>query len=68
MRFGGARDAYVTCFRRPWPLRTAGARVDAAGVDQVGGHGEVEAASCPAGLFDHAHAARGVGLALLVRP
>ena len=39
--------------------------VDAAGVDQVGGDGEVEAASCPACLFDDAHAAREVGLALL---
>src|SRR4029453_19649969 len=39
--------------------------VDAAGVDQVGRDGEVEAASCPACLFDDAHAAREVGLALL---
>src|SRR5829696_194927 len=39
--------------------------VDAAGVDQVGGDGEVEAASCPACPFDDAHAAREVGLTLL---
>jgi hypothetical protein len=39
--------------------------VDTAGVEQVGGNGEVEAASCPARLFDDAHAAHEVGLALL---
>jgi hypothetical protein len=39
--------------------------VDAAGVEQVGGDGKVEAASCSASLSDNAHAAREVGLALL---
>jgi hypothetical protein len=39
--------------------------VDAAGVDQISGDGEVEAASCPACPFDDTHAAREVGLALL---
>jgi hypothetical protein len=39
--------------------------VDAAGVDRVGGDGEVEAAARPTSPFDDAHAAREVGLALL---
>jgi len=39
--------------------------VDPVGVDQVGGDGEIEAVRCPACLFDDAHAAREVGLALL---
>jgi hypothetical protein len=39
--------------------------VDASGVGQVGGDGEVEAASCPACLLDDAHATGEVGLALL---
>lgn len=39
--------------------------VDAAGVDQVGGDGDVEAAGGLACLFDDDHAAREVGLALL---
>jgi hypothetical protein len=39
--------------------------VDAAGVDQVGGDDDVEAAGCPVCLFDDDHAARKVGLALL---
>ena len=39
--------------------------VDAAGVQQVGGDGEVEAAGRPTSPFDDAHAAREVGLALL---
>ena len=48
------------------PLATPSAQdVDAAGVDQVGGDGEVEAASGPACQFDDAHTALKVGLALL---
>src|SRR5918992_2964019 len=39
--------------------------VDAAGVDQVGGDREIEAAGCPASLLDDAHTAREVRLALL---
>jgi hypothetical protein len=39
--------------------------VDTAGVDQVRADRDVEAANCPASLFDDAHAAREVGLALL---
>lgn len=39
--------------------------VDAAGVEQVGGDGKVEATTCLATLFDDAHAARKIGIALL---
>src|SRR5215475_13679213 len=39
--------------------------VDAAGVHQIRGDGEVQAAGCEAGLFHDAHAVLKVGLALL---
>lgn len=39
--------------------------VDAAGLEQVGGDGEVEAALCSSGLFDDAGALREVVLVLL---
>jgi hypothetical protein len=39
--------------------------VDAAGVEQVGRDGKVEAAICSASLFHNAHGAREVGLARL---
>jgi hypothetical protein len=38
---------------------------DTAGVDQVRADRDVEAANCPTSLFDDAHTARGVGLAML---
>src|SRR5215218_9977852 len=50
-----AAESVDGCLRRP-----ALKDIDAAGVDQVGGDGEVEAASSPACLFDDAHAAREV--------
>jgi hypothetical protein len=54
------------CGRFRQPLRLPALEdVNAAGVDQVGCDGEVEAASCRACLFDDAHAAREVRLALL---
>jgi hypothetical protein len=70
--YGGRIDnnrysaAFATA-KSPLPRRSlrCGSGVDAAGVDQVGGDGDVEASSCPARLFDDAHAAREVGLALL---
>jgi hypothetical protein len=39
--------------------------VDTAGVDQVPAARDVEAANCPASLFDDAHRARKLGLGLL---
>jgi hypothetical protein len=56
-RFGGRFDGRL---RLP-----ALKEVDAAGVEQVGRDDKVEAAICSASLFDNAHAAREVGLALL---
>ena len=55
-----AAGGFDGCLRLP-----ALKEVDAARVEQVGRDGKVEAAICPASLFDDAYAAREVGLALL---